>query len=216
MIQIHSLQAGLPATYEMDDGMGGVKTWRTAIFKRPVAGPVRATLLGLEGDGQADKRFHGGRDKALNVFCFEHYAFWVKAFQRDMLPLGAFGENLTLTGALEADVCIGDIFEAADVRLQISQPRQPCGTLARRWEISDLVQRIEKQGSTGWYFRVLQEGLLKAGDALKLIERANPKWTVSAANDVMHFRKGGAQAAHELAALPALSEAWRETLVKRK
>lgn len=216
MLKIHSLQAGLPATYEKDDGMGGTRPWRTAIFKRPVNGPVRATLLGLEGDGQADKRFHGGPDKALNAFCFEHYAFWAKEFCRDVLPPGAFGENLTLDGALEADACIGDVFDAAGVRLQISQPRQPCGTLARRWETADLVQRVEKQGSTGWYFRVLHEGFLKAGDELKLIERANPKWTVSAANDVMHFRKGGAKAAHELAQLGALSEAWRETLGRRK
>lgn len=214
---IHSIQVGKPKVYTELIGDGSEeKSRRTAIFKTPVSGAVFAGTLGLEGDGQADKRFHGGADKAINAYCFEHYPYWARELGQDALPLGAFGENLTLKGAKEDAVCIGDVFEAGSARLQISQPRQPCGTLAWRWKTPALVGWIEEHGSSGWYFRVLKEGTLTAGDEVKLIERLHPKWTVTAANGVMNHRVGGAAAARELAGLAELSGAWRETLARRK
>lgn len=213
---IHSIQTGQPKVYVEPIGDGSEEQRRrTAIFKTPVSGAIWAGTLGLEGDGQADKRYHGGADKAINAYCFKHYPHWAREFNQPALPLGAFGENLTLDNTDENSVCIGDIFEAGGVQLQLSQPRQPCGTLAWRWKMSDLVQRVEKHGSTGWYFRVLKEGKLQSGAELKLLHRPHPRWTVTAANDVLHHRKGGREAAHELAALPELSEAWQIPLRKR-
>ncbi|HLX59829.1 MAG TPA: MOSC domain-containing protein [Planctomycetota bacterium] len=215
-MKIKSIQAGLPKVYVelMGDGSQEKKR-RTAIFKEPVAGRVRATALGLDGDGQADRRFHGGEDKAINAYCFVHYARWAREFGEAALPPGAFGENFTLDDTNEESVCIGDVFDAGSARIQISQPRQPCGTLAWRWKRVDLPHLINAHGSSGWYFRVLKEGEFEAGAELKLIERLFPRWTVTAANDVMVHHKGGASAARELAELPPLSESWKEALLRR-
>jgi MOSC domain-containing protein YiiM len=214
-VKIASIQVGMPKTYEIPDIDGKFHTWRTAIFKEAVEGPQWATTLGLRGDGQADRRFHGGPDKAINVYCLEHYAHWTAELGVDVMPFGAFGENFTVTGALEPDVCVGDIFEVGDAIVQISQPRQPCGTLARRWHTLSLVKRIENHGSTGWYFRVLTEGEMMAGDTFKQLERPYPKWTVALANEVMHLRRTDYAASHELAALPPLAESWKEALNRR-
>lgn len=214
-MKIASIQVGQPQTYQVPDIDGKLHRWRTAIFKTPVDGPRWAGRLGLEGDGQADKRFHGGSDKAINAYCFEHYAHWTAELGLDAMPFGAFGENFTVFGALEADVCIGDIFEVGEAVVQISQPRQPCGTLARRWNTPSLVKRIEDHGSSGWYFRVLTEGNVLAGDAFKRVERPFPKWTVALANDVMHHRRTDYAASHELAALPPLATSWKEALNRR-
>ncbi|MEI6234581.1 MAG: MOSC domain-containing protein [Planctomycetota bacterium] len=214
-MKISSIQIGMPQTYEDVDSKGKKRTWTTAIFKETVEGPVWTTTVGFRGDGQADKRHHGGSDKALNAYCREQYSHWTSELGLDAMPFGAFGENVTIVGALESDVCIGDVFEVGDAVLQISQPRQPCGTLARRWKTPDLVGRVEKHGSTGWYFRVLSEGELMAGDVFKRIERPHPKWTVTLANEVMHHRRTDYVAARELAALPPLAESWKEALERR-
>jgi len=214
-MKISSIQIGMPKTYDDPAVTGRKSEWTTAIFKETIEGPLWATRLGFRGDGVADTRFHGGPDKALNAYCLEHYAHWTAELGLDAMPRGAFGENLTTQGALETDVCIGDIFEVGDAVLQISQPRQPCGTLARRWGTVTLVKRIENHGSTGWYFRVLSEGDLMAGDEFKRIERPHPKWTVALANDVMHHRRTDYAAARELAALPPLSASWKEALERR-
>lgn len=214
-MKISSIQVGKPTTYKEVEPDGTERKWRTAIFKNPVEGSVFAGTLGLTGDGQADKRFHGGPDKAINAYCLKHYPHWTAELGLDDMPRGSFGENLTIDEGVEGDVCIGDIFEVGDAVLQISQPRQPCGTLAHRWHRMDLPGRIQKNGMTGWYFRVLKEGELKAGDIFKRIERPFPKWTVALANDIMHHRKNDYAASRELAAVPPLAEDWKESLERR-
>ncbi len=215
-MKIAAIQIGLPQTYhDLDAKNGRTSEWTTAIFKETVEGPVWATKIGLRGDGQADRRFHGGPDKALNAYCLAHYPHWTNELGLDAMAFGSFGENLTIRDAIEADVCVGDIFEVGDAVLQISQPRQPCGTLARRWRTPDLVRRIEKNGMTGWYFRVLKQGNLTAGDVFRRIERPHPKWTITEANEVMHHRRKDYAAARELAALPPLAASWKEALERR-
>lgn len=132
------------------------------------------------------------------------------------LPYGAFGENFTVVGQTEADVCIGDTWQVgSDVVLQISQPRQPCWKLARRWRIKTLALQVQQTGRTGWYFRVLQPGPVAAGMSLTLQSRPHPTWSVQRANRVMHAEKADIVAAAELAAIPLLSESWRNTLTRR-
>jgi len=186
--------------------------WTTGFFKETVLGPVWVGTTNLAGDGQADLRVHGGPDKAINVYPSEHYAFWLAELDCKELPNGAFGENFTVAGILETKACIGDIFELGDALVQISQPRQPCWKLSRRWRVQDLVARVVRTGKTGWYFRVLREGNVQAGAALALVERPYPEWTVATANNVMLHRKENYMDAQALADCPALSGSWKATL----
>jgi MOSC domain-containing protein YiiM len=192
------------------------KPWRTGFCKQPHPGPLRLDTTGIEGDEQADLVNHGGPDKAVCVYPDEHYAHWRTALNLPGLAHGAFGENFTTGGLAEGEVCIGDVFEFAGAAVvQISQPRQPCWKLARRWRIKDLAAQVERTGRTGWYFRILVPGVVSAGETLALRERPHPEWPVSLANAIMHRRKDDRDAAASLAACPALSESWQRTLSTR-
>ncbi|MDF0653192.1 MAG: MOSC domain-containing protein [Nitrospira sp.] len=211
-----SLQIGLPQTVgrnESPDPMD--QAWTTGFFKEPTSGLIWLGRTNLEGDGQADLENHGGPDKAVNVYPIEHYPYWEQAVILPELPLGAFGENFTTQGLVESHLCIGDVFAVGEALVQVSQPRQPCWKLARRWRVNDLALRVQETGRTGWYFRVLKEGRVQAGNRLVLLERHHPNWTVSAANEVMHHRIDDRKAAQELAACAYLSTRWREKLKRR-
>lgn len=211
-----SIQVGLPRAFGRADAADPMdREWTTGFWKSPVAGPVRLGRTNLAGDGQADSVNHGGPDKAVNVYPAEHYPFWAGDPALAGLAGGAFGENFTTAGADEAGVCVGDVFAVGTATVQVSQPRQPCWKLARRWRVHDLALRVQRTGRTGWYFRVLAEGEVAPGDGLSLVERPHPEWTVAAANGVMHHRKTDRAAAAELAACPALSASWRATLARR-
>lgn len=188
------------------------RPWSSGIRKDPVTGPIRLGRLNLEGDGQADRKNHGGPDKAVCVYPAAHYDHWRRDLRRPDLPYGAFGENFTLAGVVEGDVAIGDVFRIGDAVVQVSQPRQPCWKLARRWKVEDLALRVQRTGFTGWYFRVLEEGVVERGMRLHLLERPHPEWTIARANQVMHDAVDDRAAAAALAACPALSESWRRTL----
>jgi MOSC domain-containing protein YiiM len=190
------------------------REWTTATYKEPVTGAVWLGREGFEGDEQADRRFHGGVDKAALVYSADHLKPWEKTFFTD-LPYGAFGENISVSGVVEADVCVGDIYTLGEARVEVSQPRQPCWKQARRWRIHDLVVQMNRTGRTGWYLRVLREGLVKAGDRFVLEERPCSDWTVSRAHQLMHFKKHDSEGARALAACPALSESWRSEMLKR-
>lgn len=190
----------------------------SAIRKRPVAGPVRVTLSGLAGDQQADPRHHGGPDKALHHYPFEHYAAW-----RDELPAqaarfqapGGFGENLSTRGLTEANVCLGDRFRVGRAVLQVSQGRQPCWKLNARFEVEDMVARVLASGRAGWYYRVLQEGEIAPGDRFELLERPLADWPLSRLWQVLFHPPFDAMALAELSRLDLLSENWRARAANR-
>lgn len=214
-MKLLTLQAGLPRAHgsaEATDPMD--KPWVSGFFKENVKGPVQVTRTHIIGDGQADLVNHGGPDKAINVYPVEHLQHWRTELKIE-LPHGAFGENFTVEGCLENDVCIGDVFRVGEVIVQASQPRQPCWKLARRWRIKDLAARVERTGLTGWYFRVLQEGMIEAPADFTLIERPHPEWPVALANEIMHHRKDDLEAARELSKCPALSASWIASLSRR-
>lgn len=211
-----SVQIGVPRTIGRADAVDPMdQVWTTGFLKEPVAGSVWLGRVNLAGDLQADLQNHGGPEKAVNVYPAEHYSHWERDLGLGALPYGAFGENFTTEGLLEADVCIGDVFGIGETVVQLSQPRQPCWKLARRWRVKDLALKVQQTGRTGWYFRVLREGHVQAGAKLRLIERRYPEWTVAAANDVMHHHAHDLEAARALANCPALSARWRESIGRR-
>lgn len=215
--KILSIQVGLPKTIDGTHATDPTdKPWTTGIFKTPVCGPVWAGKFNLTGDAQADLSVHGGLHKAINAYPSEHYPYWKQHLHLPDMAYGAFGENLTTSGLLEDKVCIGDIFKAGEVIIQISQPRQPCWKIERRWRIKDFSTFVKQTGKTGWYFRVLQEGYVDAGNTLVLTERSFPQWTVATAYMIMRNRRTNVKAALELACCPALSPRWQENLILTK
>lgn len=191
------------------------RLWTSAFCKTPVEGAAYVRRLNIDGDGQADLEVHGGPDKAICVYAADHYAFWQEELKLADMPPGAFGENFTVSGLVESDVCIGDVWRVGEaVVVQVSQPRQPCWKLARRWQIKTLTARVVEMGKTGWYFRVLTEGAVAAGAELSLVERPHEQWTIEAANGVMYNRTDLAGAA-ELSSVEEISESWRAELLNR-
>jgi len=140
---------------------------RTAIFKSPVEGPVEVGELGLAGDRQADLSVHGGPDKAVYAYPAEHYEYWKKELPGVELAWGNFGENLTTEGLLEADLRAGDRFQVGTATLMLTQPRQPCYKLQVRFNRADMVKRFLASGRSGFYFRVIEPGELRAGSTIR-------------------------------------------------
>lgn len=188
------------------------KPWETGFYKAAASGPQWLGYLGLRGDDQADRKNHGGVDKAVCVYPGEHYETWRTQPDLAAMSGGAFGENFTTAGLREADVCVGDIFTVGGARVQVSQPREPCWKLSRRWRVKDLTAQVERTGRTGFYFRVLSHGPVEAGDPFTLVARPFPELTVAWCNEVMHHRKGDAAAARTLAECPALAASWKDGL----
>ena len=214
-LTIIGLQTGLPRTLGTPGAAEPMdREWTTGFFKERVSGVRRVRALGIKGDGQADLVNHGGPDKAINVYPSEHYSVWEEELGLT-LQAGAFGENFTTTGMTEREVCVGDVFQCGELCLQVSQPRQPCWKLARRWRIKDLAARVERTGRTGWYFRVLNGGPVQTGMVLELVMRPAPQWSIAAANEIMHHRKEDAEAALALASCPGLSASWQRSLTHR-
>lgn len=200
MITLQSIQVGMPQTIVDDHGESEEdRVWVSGFFKQPIVGPVRVTKTLIEGDGQADLRNHGGEDKAILAYSLDHYDEWKSELDILDFPAGAFGENLSVTGTNETEVCIGDTWQIGDVRLQVSQPRQPCWKLGRRWGRRDLPARVIENGRSGWYLRVLQEGMIQAPATIKLIDRPCPKWTVAAISQIIFHDRANIAALKELA-----------------
>ena len=165
-MKVLSIQVGLPKPLTR-----GGETITTGIIKKPVKGAVHAGPLGLEGDGQADPRFHGGRDKAVYVYPHDAYAWWKEKRPKDDFPYGAFGENLTLDSLSEEEVLVGDVYEVGGAALQAVEPRRPCRTLAFKFGDPKMVKQFMESGRSGVYCRVVKEGPIRAGQALKLVSR---------------------------------------------
>lgn len=213
--RIHSIQIGAPRTVGVpgsDDPMERVFT--SAIWKEPVAGRLWASAAGLAGDSVANRKVHGGPDQAVLAYGFAHYPRWREEWERDDVMPGAFGENLTLTELTEDVVCVGDVFRFGDVLLEVSKPREPCSTLARRHKRPELMDIVYRTGRSGWYLRVKRDGWLEAGQPGELVDRPFPQWPVRRAQDVMRARRDRREEAALLAECPALAPNWRERLRK--
>ncbi len=170
---LRAVFVGQPQEVKDDNG----KPVSTAIFKSRVEGPVMVRRLNLDGDRQADLTVHGGEDKAVYCYPAEHYEAWQGELGRE-LAYGAFGENLTVTGLLEDTLRINDVLEVGDAVLQVSEPRFPCFKLGIKMGDQTMVRRFQQSGRSGFYCRVLQEGLIEAGQTMDVVERDMSQPTV--------------------------------------
>jgi MOSC domain-containing protein YiiM len=214
--KLASIQVGVPTSYGTDSANDPHdKPWTTGFYKKPVEGAVFVGMKNIAGDGQADLKHHGGIDKAVLAYSAENYPKWRDELHMPDMPHGAFGENLTITGLNEETVCIGDIFRVGPVIFEVSQPRQPCWKLARRWRMHELVAYVVRNGRTGWYLRVMEEGFIEAGMTVELIERPNAGWTIARANRIMHHLRADLALTVDLANVPRLAKSWVEELRER-
>ncbi len=192
-----------------------VLPWETVlsgIFKQPVDRPVRFGRTGLTGDATVDLRNHGGRDKAVNVYPSEHFAYWHETTGLQM-SAGAFGENLTTVGLDETTIWIGDRWRIGAVLAQVTQPRQPCQKLSARHRRPELVKEVYQSGKTGFYLRCLEPGPVCVGDTWHLEDRVESSVTVLEALRIRDGERDQA-AVERLLTVEGLSEAWQAELTR--
>lgn len=189
----------------------------SGIAKRPIVGPWQIAREGLVGDAQGDRRHHGGPEKAIHQYPFEHYAAWsveIGAHPALTAP-GAFGENLSATGWTEDNVCVGDIARFGSALLQVAQGRQPCFKLNLRFGRKSMARDIQRTGRTGWYWRVLEEGTANEGDTLTIVERPRPEWPLSRLVRLLYRDTRKQDELVLMANLTELAEGWR-ALARRR
>ena len=169
-MKLLSVNVALPKIVEIDG-----KDVLTGIYKLPVKGRVWLGRLKLVGDGQADASVHGGAHQAAYCYPVEHYAYWQNRLNLADLPYGTFGENFTISGLLEEDICIGDMLQIGDaktgVKVQVTMPRIPCFKFGDKIGFPDILDEFLRSGKSGFYLRVIQTGEVAAGDAITILER---------------------------------------------
>ena len=195
----------------------GRESIMTGIFKKPVAGPVRAGTYNLEGDGQADLDNHGGLHKAVYAYALDHYAYWRETLGREEMDYGQFGENLTVAGLDESERCVGDRLQIGSALFAITQPRVPCYKLGIRFGDETVPKLFSQSARTGFYLSVLREGVIEAGDAVEVVEHGYRKVAIKPLFEA-YMRRGDKDASRiMLRALevPELSPEWRAQIEKR-
>jgi MOSC domain-containing protein YiiM len=204
-MKIISVNVGLPRVVTSNG-----EPVSTGIFKKPVAGRVMLRTLNLDGDRQADLSVHGGPSKAVYVYPSEHYDYWQRELPEMQLPWGMFGENFTTAGLLESEIDIGDKFRAGAAVVMATEPRMPCYKLGIKFGRADIVKRFLASGRSGFYFAVLQEGEVGAGDAIELIEKNPDSVRVSDITALYTREKRNAGLLRRALAVEALPESWKD------
>lgn len=184
----------------------------SGFVKHELAGPVAVTVLGLDGDQQADLTVHGGPEKAVYGYAGSHYARWrIEQPQHAARMIeGAMGENLTIAGLEESGICVGDVHAIGTALLQVCQPRQPCFKMALRFEDKRLPKAFVKSGRAGWYYRVLRTGTITRGDEVTLQDRPNPDFTFTRLIEIIYHGKVTAEELARMAAMDGLASQWRD------
>ncbi|MGE3143400.1 MAG: MOSC domain-containing protein [Hyphomonadaceae bacterium] len=183
----------------------------SGFVKHAVSGPVEVDAGGLAGDEQADRRNHGGSEKAVYGYALAHYEAWRRDFpeHHDKFGPGAVGENLAISGVTEADLCVGDVHAIGAALLQVCQPRQPCYKFALRFGDDRLPPAMTRNGRAGWYYRVLRGGRIESGDAVILYERPNPDFPFARLIDLISRRNGAQAEFVRLAQMAGLASQWQ-------
>ena len=181
----------------------------TGIFKEPIEGRIMLRTLNLDGDRQADLSVHGGINKAVYAYPLEHYDFWRGELPDMELAHGAFGENFTTEGLTEESVCIGDRFRIGAAEVSVTQPRMPCYKLGIKFKRAEIVKRFLLSLRSGFYFAVVREGEVGAGDEIELISRDAHEVSVRDVVRLYADEKGNAVLLRRAIAVEALPESWR-------
>lgn len=189
----------------------------SGIDKQPVQGAIRLTHEGLYGDEQGDRRVHGGPEKAIHHYPLDHYDLWrVDIGAHSRLDIaGAFGENISTIGLDEKNVAVGDRFRFGTALIEVSQGRQPCWKLNARFNVPDMAIRVQKTGRTGWYYRVIEEGLAEAGEPMVLVDRLSPEWTLHRIWHLLYVDTLNYDQLSAMATIPHLADGWKRYAVRR-
>ena len=209
-MKIISVNVGLPRLVSRNG-----EPVSTAFFKEPVAGRVMVRTLNLDGDRQADLSVHGGPQKAVYVYPSEHYDFWKRELPDMELPWGMFGENFTTEGMFETEISIGDRFRVGTAELMVAQPRMPCYKMGIRFGRTDIIKRFLASERTGFYFSVLKEGEVGAGDEFELIAKNAAGVRVVDVTRLYSSDKENVDLLRRAIATEALPNNWREYFRKR-
>lgn len=209
-MELISLNVGLPR-----DVIWKGRTVTTGIFKEPVAGAVKLRKLNLDGDRQADLSVHGGPEKAVYAYPAEHYAYWRSELGRTDLPWGMFGENFTTDGLLEKETNIGDTFRIGSALVKVIQPRMPCYKLGIKFGRDDMLKLFLSSLKSGFYFSVLEEGEVAAGDEIKLVARDPNNITVEDITKLYSTERDNNALKRRAIKVEALPQSWRNFFLKQ-
>ena len=209
-MKLISLNVGLPRIVESNG-----EPVTTGIFKEPKQGPVMLRTLNLDGDRQADLTVHGGISKAVYGYPVEHYEFWRRELPEMELPFGMFGENFTTEGLFEDKLNVGDRFRIGEAEVMVTEPRLPCYKLGIRFGRSDILRRFLQSRRTGFYFAVVKEGEVEAGDEIERLSRDSNDITIADITRLYAFEKDDIDTLRRVVKLEALSESWREYFQKQ-
>jgi len=191
------------------------QTVATGIFKEPVEGTVQLRRLNLDGDQQADLKVHGGPYKAVYVYPSEHYEFWRRELPGTELPWGALGENFTTEGLLEDGTGIGDRFRVGSAVVAVTQPRMPCYKLGIKFGRNDIIKRFLASRRTGFYFSVVEEGEVRAGDAVEVLAQEENRVSVADIVQLYVADNPDPELLRRAAGLAALPANWRDYFQQR-
>ncbi len=205
--KIINLAVGKPKEYNWNS-----KTELSAIGKSFVQA-VELKKSGFVGDDVANHKFHGGPDRAVCLYPFEHYSYWEEVFQKKLI-LPAFGENITATGMLEEQVCIGDIFKIGDTILQVTQGRVPCATISKYNQEKQLLKKVVETTLTGYFFRVLEEGTIMCDSEIYLVDKDSQEISVSFATQILFHQQQDKTSIEKILTVDALAEDWRNRFLK--
>lgn len=204
---VHSVFAG--GTKTMSDERG---EWQSSIYRDPVGTPIQVTAEGLAGDSNTQP-YHGGPELAICCHFMDHYRFWKEQRGIDLTP-GNVGENWTLENVTEDEICIGDTYRVGSALVQVSAPRSPCASQSRRIGIPDFVKLTLQVLRTGVYLRVLEPGMMQAGDQFELTERLNPGKTVPILNHCF-YNELDETLAEEFSTMQSLMPEWRQGFAEK-
>ncbi len=196
-----SVNVGRPREFELEG-----KLKKSSIWKNPVERPVRARGVNLEGDDQADREVHGGPDKAVYSYSIEDIRWWERELRRP-LELSAFGENLTTEGIDVSGAVIGERWEIGTALFEVSEPRAPCWKLGVKMEDPRFPKKFTKAQRPGAYLRIVREGVLAAGDSIRVMSRPEHGVRIQ---DVFRIYTLERKKAPLLVSVPELSEDWKE------
>lgn len=190
---------------------------RSGIFKKAISTQATVTINGIAGDEHADKRVHGGPEKAVHHYASENYkrlAAQYPAVAHEFRP-GSIGENISTTGLTEQNVHIGDIFRIGSVVAQVSQPRSPCWKIDHRFGVERMSMFVAKEHITGWYYRILEPGIMAADDKIEFLERQSGSFSIDDFWKVQLSHRPALDGLTALAAVPGLAADWHRRLTER-